>query len=289
MSKLELEVKKSVALEKFTKLPQLLEGLLLAAGKPLTEAELLAVFDEAEKPALSEFRQAIYSLQQAGEERGYELVQLASGYQLRVKPLYAKWVSRLFSERPPKYSRALLETLALIAYRQPITRGEIEDIRGVGVSTSIFRTLDERNWIRVVGKRDVPGKPALYATTKQFLDYFWLKSLDELPALPEVMKMEAAKNLELEFGQQEIVNAKVHSAKQDENYDPAEYEDVEEDTEELAEDFADQQDIEDEEYDVYEDDEEAEDDDTEEDYDEDAANYDAEDYDSEDYTYNDEV
>lgn len=173
-----------------SELPQLIEGLLLSAGKSLSEKEILEVFADAEKPTLNSLRQALHDLQESCGQRGFDLIQVASGYRLQVKQDYAKWVGRLFTEKPPKYSRALLETLALIAYRQPITRGEIEDIRGVSVSTSIFRTLDDRGWIRVVGKRDVPGKPALYATTKEMLDYFGLKSLDELPALPEIMQME---------------------------------------------------------------------------------------------------
>ena len=181
------------------RLQQIIESLILASDKALSEAQLISFFDDEERPTLSDFRQAIYQLQQSCEDRGFDLVQVASGYQFQVKSDNTKWVSRLWEEKPAKYSRALFETLALVSYRQPITRGEIEQIRGVSVSSSIFRTLDDRGWIRVVGHRDVPGKPALYATTKQFLDYFGLKSLDELPSLPEIMNLDDAKNLELEF------------------------------------------------------------------------------------------
>lgn len=171
-------------------LPQILEAILFSAGKMLTEQQILNLFEEEERPSLSEIRQAIFQLQESYAERGVELVSLASGFQFQSRVTYAAWISRLWEEKPVKYSRALLETLALIAYRQPITRGEIEEIRGVGISTSIFKTLlDDRGWIRVVGHRDVPGRPGLYATTKQFLDYFGLNSLDQLPALPEILAL----------------------------------------------------------------------------------------------------
>lgn len=171
-------------------LPLILEAILFSAGKPLTEQQLLNLFTDEERPSLAEIRQALHELGNAYANRGVELINIASGYQFQSRVDFATWISRLWEEKPSKYSRALLETLALIAYRQPITRGEIEEIRGVSISTSIFKTLlDDRGWIRVVGHRDVPGRPGLYATTKLFLDYFGLNSLDQLPALPEILAL----------------------------------------------------------------------------------------------------
>jgi segregation and condensation protein B len=168
----------------------ILEAVLFSAGKPMTEQQLLALFLDEEKPTLAEVRQALFALQESYSMRGVELLHVASGYQFQSKIEFATWISRLWEEKPAKYSRALLETLALVAYRQPITRGEIEEIRGVSISTSIFKTLlEDRGWIRVVGHRDVPGRPGLYATTKLFLDYFGLNSLDQLPALPEILAL----------------------------------------------------------------------------------------------------
>ena len=174
-------------------LEALLEAILLAAAKPLTEEQLLNLFEEAEKPSIDALREALGNLQNASQTRGIELIEVASGYRFQVKQRWMPWVSKLWDEKPQKYSRALLETLALIAYRQPITRGEIEDIRGVAVSTSIFKTLlEDRDWIRMVGHKEVPGRPALFATTKSFLDYFGLKSLQELPSLIDIMNLETA-------------------------------------------------------------------------------------------------
>ncbi len=174
-------------------LQAVLEAILLAAAKPLTEEQLLNVFEEEERPSLVVLREALQALQNACEARGIELKEVASGYRFQIKQKWAPWVSKLWDEKPQKYSRALLETLALIAYRQPVTRGEIEDIRGVAVSTSIFKTLlEDREWIRMVGHKEVPGRPALFATTKAFLDYFGLKSLEALPSLPEIMNLETA-------------------------------------------------------------------------------------------------
>ncbi len=171
-------------------LPLILEAILFSAGKPLSEQQLLQLFTEEERPGLAELRQAIFKLQEHYSTRGIELVCIASGYQFQSKIDFAIWIGRLWEEKPSKYSRALLETLALIAYRQPITRGEIEEIRGVSISASIFKTLlEDRGWIRVVGHRDVPGRPGLYATTKQFLDYFGLHSLNQLPPLPEILAL----------------------------------------------------------------------------------------------------
>jgi segregation and condensation protein B len=174
------------------------EAALLAAGRPLDAEELLALFDEFERPALSEITAALAELAASFEGRGIELKEVASGYRIQVRDSVALQVSRLWQERPQKYTRALLETLALIAYRQPITRGEIEDIRGVQVNPNIVRTLQERGWIRVIGHRDVPGRPELLATTRDFLDYFNLRSLDDLPSLAQLRDFESL-GVQLEF------------------------------------------------------------------------------------------
>jgi segregation and condensation protein B len=166
------------------------EAVLLAAGRPVTIDQLLELFDENQRPTPEDIAAALADLQQGYAERGVEVREVASGWRVQIRPQHADVVSRLWQERPSRYSRALLETLALIAYRQPITRGEIEDIRGVTVSTTIMRTLHERNWIRVVGHREVPGRPELLGTTRDFLDYFGLKSLDDLPTLAELRDLE---------------------------------------------------------------------------------------------------
>lgn len=173
------------------KLKCIVEAALLASNQPLSVAQIGALFSEQTPPTSSEIGAILDQLREACEGRGVELVEVASGYRYQVRSDYHPWVNRLWAERQARYSRALLETLALIAYRQPVTRGEIEQVRGVAVSTSIVRTLEEREWIRVVGYRDVPGKPALYGTTKAFLDYFKLKSLDEMPTLAEVRDLES--------------------------------------------------------------------------------------------------
>jgi len=180
------------------RLKYIVESVLLAAGKPLTLDQLLAVFSEGDQPQRDELREVIAALQEDYAERGIELVEVASGYRVQVTQEMEAWVSRLTEEKPARYSRALLETLALVAYRQPITRGEIEDIRGVSVSSSIMKTLQEREWVRVVGHRDVPGRPAMYGTTRQFLDYFNLKGLDDLPTLMELRDIDTI-NAELDF------------------------------------------------------------------------------------------
>lgn len=172
------------------KLQAIVEAALLAAGKPLSVDQLRDLFAEDERPARQVMEHVLVMLESACEGRGFELKHVASGYRLQVREAYAPWVGRLYEEKPQRYSRALLETLALIAYRQPITRGEIEDIRGVTVSSNIIRTLLEREWVRVVGHRDVPGRPAMYATSKQFLDYFNLTGLDQLPPLSEIRDLE---------------------------------------------------------------------------------------------------
>jgi segregation and condensation protein B len=167
-------------------LKPIVEGALFAAGGPLTLDQLQSLFLEDERPERSDLLAAVAELTADYAERGIEIAQVAGGYRVQVRASVAPWVSRLWDEKPARYSRALLETLALIAYRQPITRGEIEDIRGVAVTTQIVKTLSEREWIRVVGHRDVPGRPALYATTRKFLDYFGLRSLNDLPPLAEI-------------------------------------------------------------------------------------------------------
>lgn len=171
-------------------LEHILEAALLAAGKPLSLDRLRELFDEAERPGTRKLQDALARLQEQYLERPVELKEVASGWRLQVRGEFSPWVSRLWEERPQRYSRALLETLSLIAYRQPITRGEIEDIRGVAVSSQIVKTLMEREWVRIVGHRDVPGRPAMYATTRQFLDYFNLASLSELPALAELRDLD---------------------------------------------------------------------------------------------------
>lgn len=171
-------------------LASLLEALLLASGKPMSMERMAELFDEAERPAPALLRKALEILEKSCKGRAFELKQVASGYRLQVRERFSPWVGRLWEERPQRYSRALLETLVLIAYRQPITRGEIEEIRGVAVNSQIVKTLLEREWVRVVGHRDVPGRPAMFATTRQFLDHFNLKSLDELPPLAVLREME---------------------------------------------------------------------------------------------------
>ncbi len=166
------------------------EAALLAAGRPLTMDELVGVFDERDESSAEEVRTALAALTTEYQSRGLELLEVASGYRIQIRAAVAQPVSRLWQERPAKYSRALLETLALVAYRQPITRGEIEQIRGVAVNPNIIKTLLERSWIRVVGHRDVPGKPELLGTTREFLDYFSLKKLDDLPTLSQLKELE---------------------------------------------------------------------------------------------------
>ena len=172
------------------KLKNIIEAALLAAGGPLSLDMMLTLFLDEEQPEKKELREVLDQLKQDYEGRGIEVVEVGSGWRIQVVEEVSLWVSRLWTERAPRYSRALMETLALIAYRQPITRGDIEDIRGVSVSTNIIKTLLEREWVRVVGIRDVPGKPSLYGTTREFLDYFNLKTLDELPPLAEIRDLE---------------------------------------------------------------------------------------------------
>ena len=191
------------------KVKMIVEGCLLAAGRPLTLDNIIAVFERSEQPDRNELKQVMQAISEDCNDRGFELKQVASGYRFQVKQDLSEWVAKLWEERPPRYTRALLETLALVAYRQPITRGDIEEIRGVAVSANIIRTLLDREWIRVVGHRDVPGRPAMFATTKQFLDYFNLKSLQELPPLSEIKKLsQTEEELDLtdELAQQRVID-----------------------------------------------------------------------------------
>ena len=179
-------------------LASLIEAFLLASGKPQSLERLYELFEEAERPEPKVFKKALEVLGKSCNGRAFELKEVATGYRLQIRENFAPWVGRLWEERPQRYSRALLETMALIAYRQPITRGEIEDVRGVAVNTNIIKTLLEREWVRIVGYREVPGKPAMFATTKAFLDHFNLKNLDELPSLAELREMEPEPLLEVD-------------------------------------------------------------------------------------------
>jgi len=169
------------------KLKNIIEAALMTSDKPQTINQILALFaEDTEQPEKEVVRAVLNQLQEDYANRGIELKEIASGYRFQARADYSLWINRLFDERPPRYSRALLETLALIAYRQPITRSEIEEIRGVSVNSSIIKTLQEREWIRVVGHRDVPGRPELLATTREFLDYFNLKKVAEMPPLSKI-------------------------------------------------------------------------------------------------------
>ena len=182
-----------------TQVKNIIEAALMVAGRPLNIDGLLSVFGDGPRPDRAEIRSAVETLREEYAGRGIELVEVASGYRIQASADLSDWLSRLWQERPQRYSRALMETLALIAYRQPITRGEIEDVRGVSVSSGIIRTLLERNWIRVVGHRDVPGKPEMFGTTRDFLDYFGLRRLEELPSLVELRDLDSL-NVELDLG-----------------------------------------------------------------------------------------
>src|SRR5215471_10505802 len=175
-----------------------IEAALLAAGKPLQPAELVQLFDEAARPQIDDIQAALAALTAEYSNRGIEIKETAAGFRIQVRPEMANEISRLWPERPARYSRAMLETLALIAYRQPITRAEIESVRGVAVNPNILKTLIERNWVRVVGHRDVPGRPELLGTTRDFLEYFGLRSLDELPPLAQLKSL-GELNMQLEL------------------------------------------------------------------------------------------
>ncbi len=172
-------------------LKPVVEGLIFAADEPMSIKDLFAVFNENAAIEQVQIKEVLEQLKEEYEGRGLELKEVGSGFRFQVREAHAQWIAKLWQERPARYSRASLETLALIAYRQPITRAEIEDVRGVSVSSNIIKALVEREWVRVVGHRDVPGKPALYSTTKKFLDYFNLKSLEDLPPLSELKDIDA--------------------------------------------------------------------------------------------------
>lgn len=218
----------------------IIEGALLAAAEPLSLARLLSLFEEEQSEEeqdegssiKAEVLAALEELREQCEGRGFELQEVASGWRFQVRPETAPWVNRLWEEKPQKYSRAILETLALVAYRQPITRGDIEEIRGVAVSSHIIKSLAERDWVKVVGHRDVPGRPALYATTRQFLDYFNLKSLEELPSLGEIRDLDEINSmLDLDGQDSASANAQDSSdsdAESDLNPDQEYWEDIQE-------------------------------------------------------------
>lgn len=173
------------------KMQSILEAALMVAGEPLTVAALQNLFADDQRPTAAEVRTMLAAIASRHEQSGIELKEVASGYRLQAKAELSPWLAKLWAERTPRYSRAFLETLAIIAYRQPITRAEIEEIRGVTVSSHIIKTLLEREWVRIVGYRDLPGKPAVLGTTKNFLDHFNLKSLTDLPSLTEFRELEA--------------------------------------------------------------------------------------------------
>jgi segregation and condensation protein B len=190
-------------------LKRVIEAALFAAGRPVSLDELRGLFGLGDKaPPKSDIRKAIAQLQQDCEGRGLEIAEVASGYRAQVRASMSPWLAKLWEIRPPRYSRALMETLAIIAYRQPVTRGDVEEVRGVSVTPNIIRTLLERGWVRVVGHRDVPGKPEMFGTTKEFLDYFGLKTLDELPELEELKDLDAF-GVQLELPDQDPVEAEV--------------------------------------------------------------------------------
>jgi len=174
-----------------TEIKYFVESALLAAGRPLSVSQLQSLFDTGAEPERSQIRQAISTLNEEYEDRGFSIREVASGFRIQIESDMVERLQKLWEQRPPRYSRAMFETLALIAYRQPMTRGEIEEIRGVSVSANIIRSLLEREWVRVVGHRDVPGRPEMFGTTKQFLDYFGLKKLDDLPPLADLSDWES--------------------------------------------------------------------------------------------------
>lgn len=203
-------------------LKHIVEATLLAAARPVTTQQLLDLFDERERPTPEQLQAALDLLTADYETRGIELLLVASGWRIQVRARCVDVVSRLWQERPSRYSRALLETLALVAYRQPITRNEIEEIRGVSISSTIMRTMQERNWIRVLGHREVPGRPELLGTTREFLDYFGLKSLDQLPTLAELRDVETiGVQLELPGGELPQITADADAVEDEASLEPA--------------------------------------------------------------------
>jgi segregation and condensation protein B len=198
---------------------RIIEAILFAAHRPMTARQVQQIFPELEQPELQAVQAAITAIAEDYRNRPIELKQVASGYRFQVRQELSRWVSRLFEEKPPKYSRALLETLAIIAYRQPVTRGDIEDIRGVSVSSSIIQTLLEREWIKVVAHKEAPGRPGLYGTTPQFLDYFNMTALNELPTLQEIHNLDVSANdkpqqqpMQVTSENQENTNAQFNAA-----------------------------------------------------------------------------
>ncbi len=183
-------------------LKRILEAALMAVGRPISVQQLSELFDPEDRPTTPDILDTLKTISEECDGRGFELKVVASGYRMQVCEDLAPWVGRLWEEKPQRYSRAMLETLALIAYRQPITRGDIEDIRGVAVSSQIIKTMLEREWVRVVGHKDVPGRPAMYATTRKFLDYFNLRNLDELPSLADIADLDTLNGeLDLDTGE----------------------------------------------------------------------------------------
>lgn len=221
-----------------TQLRNIIEAAILAAGRPLDENALMALFGTVDPPPRETLREAISQLQEEYEGRGIQLVKVASGWRVQVTSEMAPALARLWEARPPRFSRALLETLCLIAYRQPITRGEIEDVRGVSVSVNIVRTLLDRHWIRVVGHRDVPGKPEMFGTTREFLDYFGLQGLDDLPTLAELRDFEGP-NVELDFEPPIDTQIPLAQADSDAGETSADADGAGEDSEEDADEIAD--------------------------------------------------
>jgi segregation and condensation protein B len=188
------------------KLENIIESLLLSSSRPLSESEILRAFEEGDNVTISEIKEALSNLKELYSDRSFELVKVANGFRLKIRQNYSPWISKLWESKPQKYSRAMMETLALIAYKQPLTRGEIEEVRGVSVSSQIIRTLLDRNWIKVVGHRDVPGRPALLATTKDFLDDLDISKLSDLPDLPDIgnLPKEVQMPLLIEDPQEEV-------------------------------------------------------------------------------------
>lgn len=197
----------------------IIEASLFAASEPLSIMELQNLFSLEDRPDKHSLREVVNQLQDEYSTKPVELVEVANGYRFQVKSKYSPWVARLWEEKPVKYSRALLETLAIIAYQQPATRGEIEDIRGVAVGTNTIRTLEDRNWVRVIGRKEVPGRPALYATTKAFLDYFNLQTLADLPPLATLLEADllSSNELQLNLGDDTPINKDIT---QDEKQQP---------------------------------------------------------------------
>ena len=229
-------------------LKQIIEGAILAADTPLSVDRIMSLLegDDVDStgvsvPARSDVREVLSEIAEDCAERGFELKKVATGYRFQVRTELGEWVGKLWEERPPRYTRALLETLALIAYKQPITRGDIEEIRGVAVSTNIIRTLLDREWIRVVGQRDVPGKPSLFATSREFLDYFNLTSLDELPTLAEIRDLDAV-NQQLDL-EEELIPPRTLDVTDREQMEGVENEGVEKRDDDFVESLGDSEDL----------------------------------------------